>query len=103
MSGPQSFCEQLADFLTKYHYGNDMIIYEDVHGIIGRGSPIALLISNRQVEPRDFERAKHHNLKAVCENSSFGIICYSVPATLVHAEDIPRLMTCRAAPLFSRR
>jgi hypothetical protein len=102
MSGPQSFCEKLSDFLLRFKYGNEMIIYEDQHGIMGRGIPIGLCISNRSITAADFEKARSKHLKVVVENTSFGLNAYIVPNHLVRPEDIPRLIHCQGPPLYSR-
>ena len=102
MTGPQTFCERLSDFLLRFKYSNDMIIHEDQYGRMGRGNPIGLLISHRPLEPKDFERARKHRLKVVCENTSFGLRCFLVPARFVRQEDIPRLLHCEGPPLYAR-
>jgi hypothetical protein len=102
MSGPQTFCEKLADFLLSFRYGNDMIIYEDQYGRVGKGSPVGLCISNRNVTPQDFDRARAKRLKVVAENTSFAFNVYTVPNHRVNQEDIPRLIHCSGPPLYSR-
>jgi len=86
----------------SFSYGNDLIIYEDEHGIMGRGKPIGLCVSNRAVTPHDFERAKSRRLKVVAENTSFGLKVFLVPNNPVSTIDIPRLLHCSGPPLYER-
>jgi len=102
MSGPQSFCEKLAHFLMSNPYPNDMIIHEDRNGIMGKGIPIGLCISNRTVVPSDFERARARRLKVVAENTSFGLKVFLVPEHPISQQDIPRLLHCSGPALYSR-
>lgn len=102
MSGPQSFCEKLAYFLMKYPYGNDIVIYEDRHGEMGKGVPVGLCISNRNVNSHDFDRARQRRLKVVAENTSFGLNVFLVPNHPITDGDIPRLLHCSGPPLYSR-
>ena len=79
-----------------------MIIHEDRHGIMGKGIPIGLCISNRNVTVADFEKARARNLKVVAENTSFGLKAYIVPNHPVTEHDIPRLIHCQGPPLYTR-
>jgi len=102
MSGPFTFCEKLARFLMTYSYGNDFIIHEDRDGIMGKGVPVGLCISNRTVNSSDFERARQKHLKVVAENTSFGIRVFLVPNHAVSEQDISRLLHCSGPALYSR-
>ncbi len=79
-----------------------MIIYEDEHGTMGKGRPIGLCISNRNINPSDFETARVKRLKVVAENTSFGLSVYIVPPHRVSQGDIPRLIHCSLPPLYKR-
>lgn len=102
MTSPQTFCEKLGSFLMSFRYGNETIIYEDRHGIMGKGIPIGLCISNREINASDFERARARRLKVLAENTSFGLKVFIVPDYPIRAEDIPRLIHCSGPPLYTR-